>query len=76
MLCLDVGPSMSLSPLDGGETALEKSIRVARQITQQKVPVHCVPVDHSVCGRCLQEARICWDWFYLELPVKGERGCM
>ena len=37
MLCLDVGPSMSLTPLDGGETALEKSIRVARQIIQQKV---------------------------------------
>ncbi len=37
VLCLDVGPSMSLSSLDGGDTALEKSIRVAKQITQQKV---------------------------------------
>lgn len=37
VLCLDVCPSMSLSPLDGGETALEKAIRVMRQITQQKV---------------------------------------
>lgn len=37
VLCLDVGPSMSLTPLDGGETSLEKALRVARQITQQKV---------------------------------------
>lgn len=36
VLCLDVGPSMNTS-LDGGETALEKSITVARQITQQKM---------------------------------------
>ena len=36
-MCIDVGPSMSLTPLDGGETNLERAIRVARQITQQKV---------------------------------------
>ena len=73
VLCLDVGPSMDLTPLDAGETALEKALRVARQITQQKVFLvfmveGFVPDAVHVC-RCLQVARICWAWCFLELQV-------
>ena len=39
MLCLDVGPSMNISPPAGGETRLEMAIKIINQIVQQKVRV-------------------------------------
>lgn len=37
VLCLDVSPSMNFDPLNGGDTALEMSLKVARQLVQKRV---------------------------------------
>ena len=37
IICIDVGPSMSVAPPTGGDTYLEMAVRVANQIVQQKV---------------------------------------
>ena len=46
MLCVDVGPSMSIPPPAGGDTHLEMAIKIANQIVQQKVGRHaCLHAD-------------------------------
>ena len=47
IICLDVGPSMSVAPPTGGDTYLEMAVRVANQIVQQKVRTFSIVTLHK-----------------------------